>query len=218
MSETKPCVYPGCRDISGNPQITSITICDSSRRHYRRNLDQLLLGYVQLRDELPRNQGRGLDEDPIKTPHREYGHPAEWASDLSRLIADLLGEAHDGLAEYLHHDPPPHPGNREPGRVVVSFRYLTNWFDDLCTYPAAEDTAVSLYELSGQVRHGLGKSNRAKRLHIPCPECELLTLVRKLDRAGTDEVDCVNCGYHIAKEHYGLWARIIMDELLQATI
>lgn len=206
------CVYPGCRDIGGNPHLTRQVICTASRRHYRRVLDQLTLGYVQLRDQLPKGQGVS-DGTPVRITSKEYGHPAEWASDLAREIADQLNEAHDGLAEHLSREPAPHPGVREQGRVAAAYQFLTVNFGDLCVYPAAEDTAVALYDLDKKVRRGLGTSIPRRHLHVPCPKCELLTLTRRLESVD-DGVDCANCGYHIQPEHYGAWCGIVMDEIL----
>jgi hypothetical protein len=105
--------YPGCRDLDGNPRLTRDVICEYSRRHYGQVLDRLALHYVLLRRTLPQ-PAASPGERVMRVVAREYGHPAEWASDTARAIADQLGEAHDGLAEHLHHDPPPHPGHYEP--------------------------------------------------------------------------------------------------------
>lgn len=207
-----PCPYPGCRDLDGNPRLTRDVICEYSRRHYAGILDKLALHYVLLRRDLPRPVAPP-GERVMRVVSREYGHPAEWASDSSRAIADQLSEAHDGLAEHLQHDPPPHPGHSEVRRIVVSHHYLTAWFDRLCTYPAAGDTAEALYDLERAVRRGLGKTNPVRHLPVPCPECRLLTLVRTFDSVGGDEVSCQACGHTIRPEHYGLWARMVIDDL-----
>jgi hypothetical protein len=101
--------------------------------------------------------------------------------------------------------------------VVVSHHYLISWFDRLCTYPAAGDTAEALYDLDRDVRRGLGQTQPFRHLPAPCPSCELLTLVRSIDRAGTDTVECRACGHVIPEEHYGLWARMLVDDMLERT-
>lgn len=208
-----PCPYPGCRDLEGNARLTRDVICESSRRHYRQLLDRLALHYILLRVTLPRPVAPP-GEKVMRIVAREYGHPAEWASDTARAVADQLNDAHDSLAEHLQHDPPPHPGSREYGRVALAHHYLTSWFDRLCTYPAAGDTAEALYDLDRTIRAGLGKTDPQRHLPVPCPECELLTLVRSLDRDGTDEVTCRNCNHVIRAEHYGLWTRMLIDDIL----
>lgn len=213
MSTVSPCPYPGCRDLDGNARLTRDVICEYSRIHYGKILDRLALHYVLLRASMPQPAAQP-GERVMRIVAREYGHPAEWASDAARSIADQLGEAHDGLAEHLHHDPPPHPASREAGRVAISHRYLRNWFDKLCIYPAAGDTAEALYDLDRSIRSGLGKTDPQRHLPVPCPECELLTLVRSIDTAGTDAVECRACGHVIPHERYGLWARILVDEML----
>lgn len=147
---------------------------------------------------------------------REYGHPAEWASDTARAVADQMGEAHDGLAEHLGHDPAPHPGSREYGRVAYAHHYLTSWFDYLCIYPAAGDTAEALYDLDRDIRRGLGKTNPRRFLPVPCPNpaCELLGLVRTDGDGGEDRVDCHCCGETIPAERYGWWTRTLLDDVL----
>jgi hypothetical protein len=207
-----PCVYPGCRDIDGNARLTRDVICMASRRHYRQLLDRLALEYVQLHVTLPA-PAVTPGERVMRVVAREYGHPAEWASDACRAIADQFGEAHDGLADHLGHTPPPHPGNRETGRVAAAHHYLTMWFDQLCVYPAAGDTAEALHDLDKQVRRGLGHTDPRRHLPAPCPQCELLTLVRSLD-ATNDEVDCRACGYVIPAVHYGAWTHLLLDHLM----
>lgn len=208
-----PCPYPGCRDVDGNPRLTRDVICESSRRHYRKVLDRLALHYVLLRVTMPRPVAT-TGERVMRVVAKVYGHPAEWASDLAASVADQLGDAHDGLADHLHHDPPPHPGSREYGRVAHAHHYLTSWFDQLCTWPGAGDTAEALYDLDRNIRRGLGKTDPQRHLPVPCPECQLLTLVRSLDSDGTDAVDCRNCQHTIRAEHYGLWTRMLLDEAI----
>lgn len=212
MAEVSPCPYPGCRDIDGNPRLTRDVICEPSRRHYRLILDRLALHYVLLRRDLPRPAAQP-GERVMRVVAKEYGHPAEWASDTARAIADQLGLAHEGLAEVLGHDGPPHEQSREHGRVAISYRYLTNWFDQLCTYAAAADTAEALYDLDRHVRRGLGKTNPQRHLPVPCPSCDLLTLVRNLDLDGTDLVECRACDEIIPADRYAWWTRTLLDEM-----
>lgn len=217
MSDTErsilPCPYPGCRDVDGNPRLTRDVICESSRRHYRTVIDRLALHYVLLRVTLPKPASTP-GEKVMRIVAREYGHPAEWASDLAATVATELNGAHDMLAEHLHHDPPPHPGSREYGRVAHAHHHLTAWFPELCIMPGAADVAEALHDLDRDIRRGLGKTDPRRHLPVPCPQCQLLTLTRSLTSDGTDSVECRGCGHVIRAEHYGLWTRILVDEAI----
>lgn len=213
MSNIQSCPYPGCRDLDGNPRLTRDGICEASRRHYSTVIDRLVLHYVLLRATLPKPVPPP-GERVMRVVAKFYGHPSEWASDTCRSIADQLGLAHEGLADHLHHDGPPHEGHHEGRRVAVSHHFLTVRFHELCTYPAAGDTAEAFYDLDRDIRRGLGKTDPQRHLPVPCPRCELLTLVRSLDSDGTDEVICRACDHVIRAEHYGLWTRMLVDDML----
>jgi hypothetical protein len=208
-----PCVMPGCRDSDGNPRLTRDTICDSSRRHYARILDQIVLHYIVIRRDMPA-PAAPPGERIMRVAAKVYGHPAEWASDMAREIADTLNDVHDDLADTLHRQPPPHPGSRELGRVAAAHHFLTTNFHDLCTYGAAADTAEALHDLHHRIRSGLGKTDPRRFLPVPCPSCDLLGLVRTLDEDGTDRVDCHGCGESIPADRYAWWTRTLLDETL----
>lgn len=215
-SPIAPCGYPGCRDIDGNPRLTRDTICDPSRRHYHTVLKRLAEHYVVLRRDMPKPAATS-GERVMRVVAREYGHPAEWASDQCRAIADQLSEAHDQLAEHLGHDGPPWQGHDETRRVAVSHHYLTAWFVKLCTMPGAADTAVALHDLDRDVRRGLGKTDPRRFLPVPCPNpaCGLLGLVRTVTGdTGDDHVDCHACGERISADRYSWWARRLLTDLV----
>lgn len=209
-----PCAYPGCRDVDGNPRLTRDVICEPSRRHYAKVIDRLALHYVLLRVTLPKPVPPP-GERIMRVVAKTWGHPAEWASDTAAAIADQLNDTHDNLAEHLHHDPPPHPGSREYGRVAHAHHYLTAWFDRLCTMPGAGDTAEAFHELDRDVRRGLGKTDPRRFLPVPCPSCELLGLVRTISLDdGEDSVECRSCGERIPSERYAWWTRTLIGELV----
>lgn len=216
MANIAPCTYPGCRDLDGNARLTRDVICEPSRRHYAQILDRLALHYVLLRATLPKPVPPP-GERVMRVVAKEYGHPAEWASDTARAIADQLGLAHEGLAGHLGHDGPPHEGTRELGRLTISHHYLAVWFDQLCSYPAAGDTAEALYDLERTTRRGLGKTDPRRFLPVPCPNpaCGLLGLVREISLDdGDDRVTCHACGEVIPSERYGWWTRTLIDDML----
>lgn len=210
----RSCPYPGCRDVDGNPRLTRDTICEPSRRHYRTLLDRLALHYVLLRVTLPKPTPPP-GERIMRVAAKVFGHPAEWASDTAAAIATQLNDAHDTLAEHLHHEPPPHPGSREYGRVAHAHHYVTSWFAVLCTMPGAGDVAEALYDLDRDVRRGLGKTDPRRFLPVPCPSCGLLGLVRTIALDdGADSVECRSCGETIPSERYGWWTRTLLAEML----
>lgn len=213
-----PCAFPGCRDLDGNARLTRDTICEPSRRYYAQILDRLALHYVLLRATLPKPVPPP-GERIMRVAAKVYGHPAEWASDTAREIADQLGLAHEGLADHLHHAGPPHEGTRETGRVRISHHYLTGWFDRLCDYPAAGDTAEALVDLDRHIRRGLGKTDPRRFLPVPCPSpaCGLLGLVRTVDGGtGEDRVDCHFCRETIPADRYAWWTRTLLDGFIDA--
>lgn len=213
MSTIAPCVMPGCRDNDGNARLTRDVICESSRRHYARMLDTIVLHYALIKRDMPA-PASPPGEKVMRVVARVYGHPREWASDIAREIADQLNDAHDGLADHLHREPPPHPGSRELGRVSRAYQFLTVNFVDLCRYPAAADTAEALHDLHRRIRSGLGLTDPRRFLPVPCPSCDVLGLVRTLEENGTDRVDCHACGEVIPSDRYAWWTRTLLDETL----
>ena len=208
-----PCVYPQCRDLAGDPRLTRDTICESCRRRYRRLLDWVVLDWVEVAATMPAPLSGAR---AVRAARREFGHPAEWASDTAADVADHLNWAEDGLRDHLGHDPAVHPRHAEARRVALAHHYLTSWFAELCTYPAAADTAVELCDVHGRVRGALGHTRPVWLLPTPCPQCDLLTLTRSVDRASGDRIDCGNCGNVIEGRHYGLYTRMVLAEMIGA--
>lgn len=211
-----PCVYPGCRDTDGNPTLTRHVICDPCRRRYRRLLDRIALDYTTIRATMPQPTPEASDTTRAPTV-RSYGHPAEWASHTLATIAGTLNWIEDDLRDTLGDDPPPHPGHSEHRLVAHAHHYLTTRFDALCAHhPAAGDTATELDQLHGHIRRQLGHTRARWHLPTPCPDCDLLTLTRAIDRAGTDEITCAHCGLAIPHSHYEFYTRILVDEYIHA--
>ncbi len=212
MSEIGPCQYPRCRDADGNPRLTQATFCDSCQRRYRKLLDWIVLDYTLLRHDLPapvRLEADGSDHAAPKS--KSFGHPAEWASIKAAEIADSLNWAEDGLRDLLGHEPPPHPGSREVGRVAHAYRYLTDQFAALCNYDAAADTAIELAELHHKVRRMLGYTRIVQLLPTPCPWCDTAALVRDVG-----SIECRECGKTVTETHYDWLANYLIDAIIDA--
>jgi hypothetical protein len=209
-------VYPGCCDSDGNPRLTGDTICRPCRRRYRRTIDGLVLNYVTLRATMPKAPIRGERDTQTSRTAREPGHPAQWASDTCRAIADALDEASDSLRDHLGHLPPPPRTNAEGRRVDHAHATLVSRFDNLCAYPGADATAHELHDLSSKVAWGLGHGNARQALPTPCPDCGIVPVFRTIRVNRTDSIECDACGRTISEEHYGLYTRIIVGELIAA--
>jgi hypothetical protein len=186
-------------------------VCPSCRRRYWRLLRWLGEDYLAVKATLPAPARRQAGGRYIAAKTRSYGHPAEWASDTAALIAYHLGWVEDDLREHLGDDPPPHPRTVEAHRVDHALTYLTARFEALCTWPAALDSAVELVDLHALIRRGLGLARLVQRLPTPCPACDVAALVREVGH-----ITCVACGTVIREEHYPLYARIVIDEVIKA--
>jgi hypothetical protein len=204
-----PCVYPRCNDGHGNPTLTTQVMCERSRRHYRREIDWLVMDYVALKAGMPAPVRSGTHERQSNL--KSFGHPAEWASDQAAEIAQVLNWIEDGLRDHLGHTPPPHPFVRQNRLVSHAYRYLTDKFDDLCTYPAAGDSAEEIHALHQKCRRLLGQTKFGQLLPTPCPACDAATLTRT-----TDSISCAECGETIREEHYAFMTRVILDELIDS--
>ena len=65
-------------------------------KHLRQTLYWLALDWIHLSTELP-TPSRPGESTRIHASRREYGHPAEWASDKATEVVDLLTSWHDYL-------------------------------------------------------------------------------------------------------------------------
>lgn len=210
-----PCVYPGCDDGSGNPTLTTNGMCDHCRRRYRRLLDRIVIDYVTIRATMPKGPVT-TDADTRQAPRgsREPGHPAQWASDTARRIADTLDDISEGLRDHLTHLPPPPRSNAEGRRVDHAHATLVARLDDLCTYPGARASAVELVTLHGQVRWALGHGGARRALPTPCPDCGIFPVFRTVRMDRSDTIECDACGRVIRDVEYGLYTRMIVDDLI----
>lgn len=217
MTENQaPCVYPRCDDGSvrdeKTPRLTRNVICNNCRKRYAKTLDWLVQDYATIKHELPAPARRPGDGSQHVSPKaKSFGHPAQWASDAARKIADSLNWAEDDLRDYRRDEPGVHPLVFEVHVVQRAYAYLTAHFEDLCTFPQAGDLAAYLTDLHGKMRSSLGQTRLAEHLPTPCPSCDVKALVRSVG-----QVECANCKRVIAEEQYPFLTRLIIDDLIKA--
>jgi hypothetical protein len=182
-------------------------------QHTRQLLDRTLTDYVLLRTQFPhpvRAIGRSA---PRKS--RTYGHPAEWASDTSRTIADLLDETNAALRDHLKLTPPP-PRQRAESRVVMhAYNTISGAINQFCDWEYAPDAIIEIKDVQHYIRKCLGYNRQRQHLPTPCPTCQQLGLVREVHLDRRDHIQCMNCGGEIRELEYGLFSRVIIDELLK---
>jgi len=195
--------------------MTSEGICTNPGRNGRdqgcqdklqRDIRYLVADWVHLQ-ALPAPIRRA--DAKVRRTTREYGHPAEWASDKAAHIAAILNDTHDALAEVLGHEPPPHPGTSEKVRVRAAWSYLVAHHPQLCRQYWVYDTAVEIREQHHHIRSRLGLTRPRIILPTPCPRCEHLTLVRTIDYQ-RDQIDCGNCHHTITGDHYAFYTRLLL--------
>lgn len=179
-----------------------------SPQRLRQTVYWLTLDWIHLRATMPlppRVEGRVSNI-------REYGHPAEWASDKAAEIVELLHSWHDLLAEHRNEKRPPE--GSEQVRIVAAWKYLEPRCEQLVDLVDRDDLG-ELPELHHKIRRTLGFSTPRYTLPIPCPngECGLRTLVRVVG-VGQDFISCDSCGYMIKDMHYPLLIRMTLDSLI----
>lgn len=183
-----------------------------SNPHVSRILDWLVMDYITLRINLPTPQTSDTRTGPRGS--RTYGHPAQWASDTARLIADCLDATDEALRDHLGHLPPP-PRVRGEARVVgYAYKSLKARLEGLSDYPGTEAFLDEAHEIHATIRRALGHGLQRKTLSLPCPGCDLIGVCRTVYDDRRDVIECPHCGYEIKEQEYGLYARILVDELL----
>lgn len=208
-----PCTYPKCDGSNGDPQLTSLGMCEPCQRRFARLLGWLVMDWVNLATTLPTPAVRGRQERHTAT--KTFGHPAEWASDTAAEIATVLNETHDALADHLGQTPAPHQGTSEHIRVRAAWNFLECRIPDLAAYAGGGDAAVEMRDLHGQIRARLGLTRPRQILPTPCPACDLRTLFRTVD-AHNDSIECGSCGHIIREEHYPFYTRLVLDTILSS--
>lgn len=205
-----PCIHPTCDDGTGNPALTTQTMCDRCRRHFRRELDWLVLDYVTIKATLPKPTAtqRVGGSSSGKPSQRSFGHPAEWASDRCTEVAGLLNDAEDQLRAARNEGPALFVCP-ESTKVASAHRYLTDRWDQFCTFDNADEFADAIHETHRVLRNALGQSRGGVKLPVPCPTCDVASLVQ-----AAGQITCAGCHRVIREADYGLFTRIAVDYLI----
>ncbi len=207
----RPCTYPKCSDMNGDPELTSDGMCPRCQKRFGRLLGWLVMDWVHIHTTMPTPARRGQQER--RTAQKVFGHPAEWASDTAAEIAEVLNATHDSLADHLGQTPPPHPGITESNRVRAAWNYLECRISELALTDFGADAAIEMRDLHNQTRSRLGLTRPRQLLPTPCPACELRTLFRSIDFR-RDYIECGSCNHVIREEHYPFYTRMVLDTIL----
>lgn len=193
-------------------QTTTTEPAPANPEHIRHDFYRLALDWVNLHTNLP----KPLRTDDTRPPaYRDYGHPAEWASDKAAQIAAILHDWHDLVAETRNETPPPPPNTAEIIRVTKAWKYLEPRIEQLVTIVDPE-ALTEIRTLHNQIRAALGHTNPKQVLPAPCPsqDCGLRTLSRSVS-VGHDIIVCASCGYTVREEYYPHLVRVLLDTLIQ---
>lgn len=199
--------------MSADPAEDGETPKRMNPRHLRRTLYWLALDWILLRQSLPVPPRR---ETTRHTTAREYGHPAEWASDRAAEIVDKVTGWHDYLAEKRGETPPPQ--GAEARRLVSAWQYLEPRLEQLAELVERE-ALQELSDLHYRIRNTLGYNNPSVTLPMPCPSCELIALQRTVG-IGHDYIACGNpeCNYVVRDDedgkNYKWLVRVCLDTLI----
>lgn len=183
------------------------TIADKTREAFY----ALALDWVDIHTRLP--APAQTDQHVRRSTSKEYGHPAEWASDKSAQIAAIFWSWHEMMAEKRNEHIPP-SSTCEQIRVVNAWKYLEPRFDELVEL-VDDDAFTEIQALHYAIERGLGKYTPPQQLPVRCQnhECGKRTMFRRI-KVGEDLIICASCGYTVPEERYPFLVRIILGELL----
>ena len=208
--------HPDTTPTDGNKTWTT------TPRKLQQTLYRLTLDWIGLHRDLPTPARRGAGRS---SNTRDYGHPAEWASDRARQIVDILGCWHEALAEHRNETPP--PTGSEQRRLIAAWTYLEPRCEHLINLikttldNGTEDHTdlKELFDLHHVIRRTLGYTNPNYTLPVPCPntDCGLRTLQRVVG-IGTDYIACGHCDYVVRDDpeghNYKWLIRVCIDTLI----
>lgn len=200
-----PCPYPQCRDVAGDAALTSAGICERCRVRVERDLRTVPYLYVALHLELP--PGRGATSDKVSGT-RSPAVPLRLSLlEAGSALADIVNDWTDLVRRHAGFPPDRGGAKREAWRVERGVSVLLPRVDQACLLAA--ESAVALSTATLTARHLLGITRLVHRLAVPCPDCDLLALVRE---DGSTYVRCRNCGARWSEELYQSLARVIAAE------
>lgn len=181
----------------------------------RRAFHQLALDGIELHHLLPKLPN--YDESERRSFTREYGHPAEWASDKVAEIADLMWSWHDLVAE-TRNEHRPTPNTSELTRITNAWKYLEPRIEHL-TQLVEPEALTEIPALHHKIQIALGKIDQPRNLPLPCPsiECGKRELQRHIS-VGSDEIRCKACGRKIPEQNYPFLVRMTVRAALDALI
>jgi hypothetical protein len=118
------------------------------------------------------------------------------ADELMRLIAFTLEDAALLVASEVNVTRPSLPRNPasrvQYQRLISACDLVQPRVETLCELAAGPDVALKLLDLHHRAVMHLGETAQRERLHLPCPSCGRLALVREVqDRRGRQSVDGV---------------------------
>jgi len=145
----------------------------------------------------------GVPVDAVHDPHGDQVGPIPAAQVLDQ---EMRAWADAGA-----------PGSR--WRPVPTVPVLADWLakraDWACThYPGIDATFDALHTLRADLRRALGETEPLPEriLHVPCRECDNLTLYRV---PGSDYVECGNCPALLTHDEFRGWARLVAEHARQ---
>ena len=200
-------------------------------------LYELTMDWIFLNEQLPIPSSAGGQRS---SNVRVYGHPAEWASDQCRRIADVLWSWHDAVAEHRG-ETRPRPivgragtrGRREQQVIVDAWKYLEPRIEEILTervplsrmcLPAPwlwewmfeDDAFGELFDLRRTIKFRTAQARPKYVLPLPCPssECGMRALERVFGmKDRPDFIVCSVCGYTVNAENYSFLVRTLVDTL-----
>lgn len=212
MNNIRPCRYPECKGFNGEPEITSLGVCERCQKRMERLITWLIEDYVHLTTALPSPMRRQSGVRSKSDPRR--GHPAEFASIAAAEIATLLNNAHRALSEHLGEASAPDPQTGEKTRIRAAWAYLAYRIDRLARLDNIGEIIDAMAKQHNMVRSRLGLSPQRRILPTPCPSCSLRTLFHTVEPY-QEQIDCGSCGHIVPDELYAWHLKVICDTFLE---
>lgn len=172
--------------------------------------DELIAYWVRLRS-LATPSGQKQTRRPR---NREFGHPAEWASDKAAEIVDAVVRTRNHVAGYYSEANQPTRG-AESARLNEAVAYLRS------KKPAelrpvfagsAEALRQRLIHLHKEIGDALGVNEPTES--AACPACGEVSAKLFSNTRGEREVRCTGCHYRATRDDYAAAVSIAMTTLL----